>query len=66
MPRRRVLTEAQLETLLALAHAIGIRFAPRIPNLAERRLYAFEAASTWPVLAPFIAGRPDEKAIIAH
>ena len=36
------------------------------PNLAERRLYAFAAANMWPELAPFIAGRPDEKAIIAH
>lgn len=41
-------------------------FAPRIPNLAERRLYAFGAAGTWPSLAPFIAGRPDEKLIAAH
>ena len=52
--------------VFALAHALGIRFAPRIPNLAERRLYAFGAASVWPELASFIAGRPDEKAIITH
>ena len=44
---------------------MGIRFAPRIPNLAERRLYAFGTPSTWPALAPFIAGKPDEKAITA-
>jgi TnpA family transposase len=52
--------------VFALAHVLGIRFAPRIPNLAERRLYAFGAASTWPALAPFIAGKPDEKAVTAH
>ena len=40
--------------------------APRIPNLAERRLYVFGAAGTWPSLAPFIAGRPDDKLISAH
>ena len=51
--------------VFALAHVLGIRFAPRIPNLAERRLYAFGAASTWPALAPLIAGKPDEKAITA-
>ena len=52
--------------VFALAHVLGIRFAPRIPNLAERRLYAFGAASTWPALAPFIAGKPDEKVITAE
>ena len=52
--------------VFALAHLLGFRFAPRIPNLAERRLYAFGPASTWPALAPFIAGRPDDKLITAH
>ena len=27
--------------VFALAHLLGFRFAPRIPNLAERRLYGF-------------------------
>ena len=52
--------------VFALAHLLGFRFAPRIPNLAERRLYGFGPASNWPALAPFIAGRPDERLIIAH
>ena len=52
--------------VFALAHLLGFRFAPRIPNLAERRLYAFGPPATWPALAPFIAGRPDEKLIAAH
>ena len=52
--------------VFALAHLLGFRFAPRIPNLADRRLYAFGPASTWPALAPFIAGRPDDKLITAH
>ena len=52
--------------VFGLAHPLGFRFAPRIPNLAERRLYAFEPASRWPALAPFIAGRPDDKMIAAH
>jgi TnpA family transposase len=50
----------------ALAHLLGFRFAPRIPNPAERRLHAFGPASTWPTLAPFIAGRVDERLIAAH
>jgi len=36
------------------------------PNLAGRKLYAFGSASDWPALAPFIAGRPDEKLIAAQ
>jgi TnpA family transposase len=52
--------------VFALAHVLGFRFAPRIPNLAERRLHAFAPASTWPTLAPLIAGRIDEALIKAH
>ena len=52
--------------VFALAHLLGFRFAPRIPNLADRRLYAFGQASTWPALAPFIAGRPDDRLIAAQ
>jgi TnpA family transposase len=52
--------------VFALAHLLGFRFAPRIPNLAERRLYGFGPASNWPPLAPFIAGRADERLITGH
>lgn len=52
--------------VFALAYLLGFYFAPRIPNLAERRLYAFDAANTWSALEPFIAGRVDEKLITAH
>jgi len=52
--------------VFAVAPLLGVRFAPRIPNIAERRLYAFGPASNWPALAPFIAGRADERLITAH
>ena len=52
--------------VFALAYLLGFSFAPRIPNLAERRLYAFGPASNWPTLEPFIAGAADEKLIAAH
>ena len=52
--------------VFALAHLLGFRFAPRIPNLADRKLYAFGPASTWPALTPFIAGKPDDKLIAAQ
>src|SRR3954447_5664392 len=34
--------------VFGLAHLLGFRFAPRIPNLAERRLYTFGLADNWP------------------
>jgi TnpA family transposase len=52
--------------VFALAYLLGFCFAPRIPNLAERRLYTFGAPSAWPVFEPFIADRIDEKLITAH
>jgi len=50
----------------ALAYLLGFYFAPRIPNLTERRLYTFGRAGAWPVFEPFIAGRIDETLITAH
>lgn len=52
--------------VFALCHLMGFRFAPRIPNLHDRRLYAFGPAATWPNLEPFIAGKIDERLIQAH
>jgi len=54
------------DQVFALAHLLGFRFAPRIPNLAERRLYIWGKADSWPALEPFIAGRLDEKLIANH
>jgi TnpA family transposase len=50
----------------ALAYLIGFYLAPRIPSLAERRLYTLGPAGAWPMLEPFIGGRADEKLITAH
>ncbi len=50
----------------ALAHLLGFRFVPRIPNVADRKLYAFSPSATWPTLAPFIGGRIDEALIVAQ
>jgi TnpA family transposase len=44
----------------------GLPLRARIPNLADRRLYTFGPAATWPALEPFIAGRIDEALIAAH
>ena len=45
---------------------LGFGFAPRIPHLAKRRLYAFGSPANWPALEPFIAGRIDAKLIASH
>jgi TnpA family transposase len=52
--------------VFALAYLLGFQFAPRIPNLAERRLYTFGPADNWPVFEPFIAGAANAKLITAH
>jgi len=52
--------------VFGLCHLLGFRFAPRIPNLNDRRLYTFDSAAKWPSLEPFIGGRIDEKLIESH
>ncbi|MBP2233129.1 TnpA family transposase [Azospirillum agricola] len=52
--------------VFALCSLLGFRFAPRIPNLHDRRLYTFGPAAAWPRLEPFIAGRINEALIQAH
>jgi len=52
--------------VFGLLTLLGFRFAPRIPNLRDRRLYAFGPASTWPTIEPFIAGRVNIALIRDH
>ena len=49
-----------------MAHLLGFRFAPRIPNLAERRLYAFGPASNLAGARTVHRRAPDEKLITTH
>jgi len=52
--------------VFGLCHLLGFRFAPRIPNLNDRRLYTFDSATKWPSLEPFIGSRIDEKLAGSH
>ena len=52
--------------VFALCHLLGFRFAPRIPNLAARRLYLFDGLVPGPAIEPLVAGKIDAKLIAAH
>jgi TnpA family transposase len=42
--------------VFALCHLLGFRFAPRIRDLADRRLYVLDKGSTYPALGNLIGG----------
>jgi TnpA family transposase len=52
--------------IFALCHALGFRFAPRIRDLADKRLYVPDKAKNYPALAPFIGGKTNTKQILAQ
>jgi TnpA family transposase len=52
--------------LFGMCPPLGFRFAPRIRDLADRRLYTVEPPATYPALAPLIGGDVDVKRIEAH
>jgi TnpA family transposase len=52
--------------VFALCHLLGFRFAPRIRNLADTRLYAMEKPSDYATLAPLIGGAVNRKQITGH
>ena len=52
--------------VFALCHLLGFRFAPRIRNLADTRLYAMEKPSGYSTLAPLIGGVANRKRIGGH
>ena len=49
--------------VFALCHFLGFRFAPRIRDLADKRLYVPGKPSQWPALAPLIGASLDLKLI---
>lgn len=52
--------------VFALCHLLGFQFAPRIPNIAARRLHLFGGLKPSPDLAPLVAGPIDERLITAY
>lgn len=52
--------------VFALCHFLGFRFAPRIRDLADKRIYVPGKAAQWPALAPLIGGALNLKLIEQH
>jgi TnpA family transposase len=52
--------------LFALMHLLGFRFAPRIRDLSDKRLYIHREAKQFPTLSGLIGGNINVKHIRAH
>lgn len=52
--------------VFALCHLLGFRFAPRIPNIAARRLYLFDGMDPGLDIGPLVAGKVDEQLVTSH
>ena len=50
-------TAGATDHVFGLCHLLGYRFAPRIKDLKDRKLYTVEKPGTWPALEPFIGDR---------
>ena len=50
--------------MFGLCHLFGYRFAPRIKDLKDRKLYTVEKPGTWPLLAPLIGDTVETAAIL--
>jgi TnpA family transposase len=56
-------TSGFTDHVFALCHFLGFRFAPRIRDLADKRLYVLGKPSQWPALSPLIGGSLNLKLI---
>ena len=52
--------------VFGICSILGFKFAPRIPNLSDRRLYTFDPSAQAGALEPFVGGRFDEQLIANH
>lgn len=54
------------DQVFGLMHLLGFRFAPRIRDLDETKLYIPKGDTTYDALKPLIGGTPNVKAIRTH
>ena len=57
-------TAGATDHVFGLCHLLGYRFAPRIKDLKDRKLYTVEKPGTWPLLAPLIGDMVETAAIL--
>ena len=56
-------TAGATDHVFGLCHLLGYRFAPRIKDLKDRKLYTVEKPGTYPLLEPLIGDAVDMAAI---
>jgi len=56
-------TAGAIDHVFGLCHLLGFRFAPRIRDLADRRLYVVGARTAYQALDPLIGGTIDSRVI---
>jgi TnpA family transposase len=54
------------DQVFGLAHLLGFRFAPRIRDLGNKRMYSIEKEDSYPGLEPYLGGSINVKQIEAH
>lgn len=59
-------TAGYTDQVFGLCHLLGFRFAPRIRNLADTRLYTINQASEFPTLEKSLRGRINTKVIMEN
>jgi TnpA family transposase len=59
-------TAGAVDHVFGLCHLLGFRFAPRIRDLGERRLYALGDLAPFPTLRPLVAGPIQVRTIEEH
>jgi TnpA family transposase len=59
-------TAGATDHVFGLCHLLGFRFAPRIKDLKDRKLYTFEKPGTYPLLEPLIGETIDTGAVIGQ
>jgi TnpA family transposase len=57
-------TAGATDHVFGLCHLLGYRFAPRIKDLKDRKLYTVEKPGTWPLLEPLIGDSVETAAIL--
>ena len=59
-------TAGATDHVFGLCHLLGYRFAPRIKDLKDRKLYTVEKPGIWPLLEPLIGDTVETAAILGQ